>query len=76
MTAVVSQRGSLTASFGSHRYGHGLGCTREPMAPDVRVRLATSLLCCLVVVGAQSARVRLRTFQASPMDVAAAPVAG
>jgi hypothetical protein len=74
---VVSQRGSLTASFGSHRYGHGSGCTREPMAPDVRVLLATSLLYCLmVVVGAQSARVRLRTFQASPMDVAAAPVAG
>ena len=39
MIAVVSQRGSLTASFGSHRYGHGLGCTREPMAPDVRVQL-------------------------------------
>ena len=76
MIAVASQRGSLTASFGSHRYGHGLGCTREPMAPDVRVQLATSLLCCLMVVGAQSARVRLRTFQASPMDLPAAAVAG
>ena len=76
MIAVVSQRGSLTASFGSRRYGHGLGCTREPMAPDVRVRLATSLLCRLVVVGAQSARVRPRTFQVGPMDLPAPAVAG
>ena len=67
MTAVVSQRGSLTASFGSHRYGHGLGCTREPMAPDVKVRFATSFRCRLVVmVGAQS----------RPMDLPAPAVKG
>ena len=76
MTAVVSQRGSLTASFGSRRYGHGLGCTREPMAPDVRVRFATSFCRLVVVVGAQSARVRPKIFQASSMDLPAPAVAG
>ena len=54
---MVSQSGGLTASFGSHRYGHGLGCTREPIAPDVKVRFATYFLYRLVVmVGAVGSR--------------------
>jgi len=42
-TPAVWQHKRSTGSFGSHRYGHGLRFTREEMAVDLRVRLASLL---------------------------------